>query len=164
MPRSRKAVVIRSEPVELGTPEDIQKAWRMLAGGASHAAQTLVDISRFGRSEVARVQASMTILDRVNLGTRSDIVVRAVPAEFDQAASPDDSVSPTELLKRRLAQLAAAELEPAESDTEFGDVIDAEIVSPWTEQEPVASSTWQEPVEQVRPTLYGETVEPDGPA
>lgn len=90
-----------------GGPEEIQDAWRILAGGAPTAAAALVDIATYGKSEVARVQASTAILDRVGLATpkeRPDVYFTVVPKEFGEH-NLTQQLSPAEVIRKRLKDL-----------------------------------------------------------
>lgn len=87
-----------------GGPDDIQDAWRLLAGGAPIAANALIDIAENGKSEVARVQASTAILDRVGLAPPKEIHFRVVPQEYDQKGDVLQ-LSPAEIIRNRLAEL-----------------------------------------------------------
>lgn len=87
-----------------GGPDDVQTAWRLLAGGAPTAANALVGIAKYGRSEVARVQASTAILDRVGLAPPKEVHHRVVPVEFDSKGDVQQ-LSPAEVIRNRLAEL-----------------------------------------------------------
>lgn len=101
----------------LGGPENIQKAWRMLAGSATTAVETLVRVMTTSENDAAAVAAANSLLNRTGLTTSQEITFRAVPAEYDQAASTDTHTPPSEIIARRLAELAASD-----------EAIDAEIV------------------------------------
>lgn len=111
--------------VNYGGPSNIQQAWRRLAGGAETAAQALIDIAQYGESELARVQASQAILNRVGLQTNTDINVRVIPAEFDPIAASDQRVLPSVLIRQRLDALRAASGEP---EPDEDGIVDAEII------------------------------------
>lgn len=89
-----------------GGLDDIRQAWMILAGGAPAVAQSLVDISVHGKSEIARVQASVAVLSRVGLPERVDVGVRVLPdfGEDEELAS----VSAAELVRSRLEALHVA--------------------------------------------------------
>lgn len=94
-----------------GGPPDIQTAWRILAGGAPVAAAALVDIAENGKSELARVQASNAVLDRVGLATpkeRPSVHFAVIPAEYGQAGIGAQQLSPAEVVRSRLKKLGAA--------------------------------------------------------
>jgi hypothetical protein len=91
-----------------GGPDDVQTAWRILAGGAPTAAAALVDIADHGKSELARVQASQAILDRVGLATpkeRPMVSFTVIPKEFNEAPLMEQ-LSPAEVVRQRLKELA----------------------------------------------------------
>lgn len=95
----------------LGGPEDIQTAWKLLAGGAPTAAAALVDIAEHGKSELARVQASTAILDRVGLATpkeRPSVTFAVIPKEFDQVGIGAQQLDPAEVVRARLKELGQA--------------------------------------------------------
>jgi hypothetical protein len=121
----------------LGGPDDIQTAWKLLAGGAPTAANALVHIAENGKSELARVQASTAILDRVGLATpkeRPSVTFAVIPKEFDSHGVGTQQLDPAEVVRSRLKELAQA-APPAPSGpvpqpweaTDDG-VIDAELV------------------------------------
>lgn len=119
----------------LGGPEDIQTAWKLLAGGAPTAAGALIHIAEHGKSELARVQASTAILDRVGLATpkeRPSVTFAVIPKEFDQVGVGAQQLDPATVVRARLKELAQAAPTPTgptpqpwESDPE---VIDAELM------------------------------------
>ena len=113
-----------AEVDKLGDPKDINRAWRMLAGGAEVAVKALIEVAEFGRSDFARVNAATAILDRVGLGTSQEVTVRAMPAEFDQAAAVDTHISPAQVIRNRMKLLASQTPVPPGEE-----VLDAEIVS-----------------------------------
>lgn len=124
----------------LGGPEDIQTAWKLLAGGAPTAAAALINIAENGKSELARVQASTAILDRVGLATpkeRPSVTFAVIPKEFDQIGIGAQQLDPAEVVRSRLKELAAAHppvphgpaAEPWEHGDSGGDgIVDAELV------------------------------------
>lgn len=98
-------------PVKTGGPHDIQTAWKILAGGAPVAAAALVDIAENGKSEIARVQASQAVLDRVGLATpkeRPSVTFHVVPKEFNEVGIGAQQLSPAEVIRGRLKKLGAA--------------------------------------------------------
>lgn len=110
---------------ELGTPETIQTAFRILAGGTVHAARALIDVAKHGKSETAKVLAASAILDRAGLGVKQDITIRGIPTDFDPAAQmDDDSMDPAAIVLKRLEILNQVH----ESEQEL--IIDAELVEP----------------------------------
>jgi len=117
----------RRKKQRLGGPSNIQDAWRILAGGSTVAAATLVEISKHGKSEASRVAASKTVLEFVGFGGRDVIPVRIVPPELDPMATEADGRTPaSQIVASRMALLAA---EPAyDPITDTGEVIDAELV------------------------------------
>jgi len=97
-------------PVSTGGPEDIQTAWKILAGGAPVAAASLVDIAENGKSEMARVTASMAVLDRVGLATpkeRPSVTFAVIPKEA-QEYGITQQISAAEVIRDRLKALGAA--------------------------------------------------------
>lgn len=96
----------------MGGPEQVQTAWQLLAGGAPKAAKALIAIASHGKSELARVQASAAILDRVGLGPKPETVIQIIPQQFlEQGLSSPESLVDT--VRKRLAVLAApADLSP----------------------------------------------------
>lgn len=106
----------------LGGPEDIQRAWRMLAGNATTAVETLIDVATTSENDAARVAAANSILNRTGLSTNQEVSVRVIPAEYDQVGPTDTHIPPSEIIARRLAELA-------ESDEVLeADIIDAELM------------------------------------
>jgi hypothetical protein len=98
-----------SLPAKQGGPDDIQTAWKILAGGAPIAAAALVDIADHGKSEVARVQASQAILDRVGLATpkeRPQVTFAVIPKEFQETLMGPEQLSPAQVIRNRLKELA----------------------------------------------------------
>lgn len=109
--------------------ESIQSAWTILAKGAPTAARALLHIAEYGESEAARNQASMAILDRVGISARPEMTVRVVPAEYSDHGQIDGSLSPAEMVFKRLAELrAATEEEQARKLQEESEIVDAVIV------------------------------------
>lgn len=108
-----------------GGPGEIQDAWRIMAGGAARVAEVLVEIAEDPDAPAgARVQASMAILDRVGLSARPEIVVRTVPTEFDQASQITDmGKSPAQIVRERMAALAAATYATQKQEEEIIDAI-----------------------------------------
>jgi hypothetical protein len=98
-------------PVKNGGPADIQTAWKILAGGAPVAAAALVDIAENGKSEIARVQASQAVLDRVGLATpkeRPSVTFHVVPKEFNEVGIGAQQLSPAEVIRGRLKKLGSS--------------------------------------------------------
>jgi hypothetical protein len=98
-------------PVKQGGPGDIQTAWKILAGGAPVAAAALVDIAENGKSEIARVQASQAVLDRVGLATpkeRPSVHFTVIPKEYDEVGIGAAKLSPAEVVRGRLKKLGIA--------------------------------------------------------
>lgn len=128
-----------SIPAKSGGPEDIQTAWKILAGGAPVAAAALVDIAEHGKSEVARVQAATAVLDRVGLATpkeRPQVTFAVIPKEFDQAGITQQ-ISPAEVIRGRLKELGqtmehAPDADPVAPDWQVtgndSEPVDAELV------------------------------------
>ena len=123
-------------PRKQGGPDDVRDAWRLLAGGAPVAATALIDIAEHGKSEIARVQASTAILDRVGLAPPKEVTFRVQPHEGGET----QQLSPAEIVRNRLQELRAGTLAIAAAavDTEAEQITDAEIVDDdWTgEPEP----------------------------
>jgi hypothetical protein len=95
-------------PVKTGGPQDIQTAWKILAGGAPVAAAALVDIAENGKSELARVQASQAVLDRVGLATpkeRPSVHFTVIPKEYEEHGIGPTQLSPAEVIRGRLKKL-----------------------------------------------------------
>lgn len=100
-----------SLPAKQGGPADIQTAWKILAGGAPVAAAALVDIAEHGKSEIARVQASQAVLDRVGLATpkeRPQVTFHVIPKEFGEVGIGAQQLSPAEVIRSRLTKLGVA--------------------------------------------------------
>lgn len=122
-------------PTALGGPDEIQTAWKILAGGSPVAAAALVEIAEHGKSELARVQASTAILDRVGLATpkeRPSVTFAVIPKEFDSVGIGAQQLDPAEVVRSRLKELAQAAppsaYAPADQATWDADPIDAELV------------------------------------
>lgn len=95
-------------PAVQGGPDDIQTAWKILAGGSPVAAAALVEIAEHGKSEIARVQAAQAVLDRVGLATpkeRPSVVFSVIPKEFNEIGIGAQQLSPAEVIRDRLAAL-----------------------------------------------------------
>lgn len=108
--------------IRKGGPSDIQDAWRMLAGSAATAVETLVRVMTTSENDAAAVAAANSVLNRTGLTTNQEITFRATPAEFDQMGPTDVHTPASEVIARRLDELAAAD-EALETE-----IIDAEIV------------------------------------
>lgn len=125
-----------SQAGTLGGPEDIQTAWKLLAGGAPVAAAALVDIAENGKSELARVQASTAVLDRVGLATpkeRPSVTFAVIPKEA-QEYGITQQISPAEVIRARLKELGPsvqAQLEAAQNA----------VPPPWESQPDFAYAT-----------------------
>jgi hypothetical protein len=127
-------------PAKQGGPQDIQTAWKILAGGAPVAAAALVDIAEHGKSELARVQASQAVLDRVGLATpkeRPSVTFHVVPKEFNEVGIGAQQLSPAEVIRGRLKKLGLAMAGGQHGEGHPGDVMDGEAsVDGWAD--------WQE--------------------
>ena len=108
--------------IKRGGPDDIQTAWRMLAGSAPDAVAALHRIATTSENDSAAVAAANSILNRTGLTTNQEVTVRTVPAEYDQVGPTDAHVPPSEVIARRLAELAAAD------EVLEGEIIEADIV------------------------------------
>jgi hypothetical protein len=123
-------------PVKSGGPDEIQTAWKILAGGAPVAAAALVDIAENGKSEIARVQASQAVLDRVGLATpkeRPSVTFAVIPKEFDSVGIGAQQLDPAEVVRSRLKELAASgppmpEEMPSWQSQSDAETVDAELV------------------------------------
>lgn len=124
-------------PVKTGGPPDIQTAWKILAGGAPVAAAALVDIAENGKSELARVQASQAVLDRVGLATpkeRPSVTFHVVPKEFNEVGIGAQQLGPAEIIRGRLEKLGKAMKGLASGTGHPGDVDDGEAaVDSWAD-------------------------------
>lgn len=102
-----------NEPVAKGDQASaisaVRNAWSILAHGAPTAADALVAIAENGKSEIARVQASQAILDRVGLAPPKEVHFRVQPSEGNET----QQLSPAEVIRNKLAALAPA-LMPAD--------------------------------------------------
>lgn len=109
--------------------ENIQSAWKILADGAPVAARALLHVAEFGESEAARNQASMAILDRVGISAKPELTVRVVPQEYDERGQDNGGLTPGEIIRKRLLELATATREEEERQRqEESQIIDAELV------------------------------------
>lgn len=116
-------------PVKNGGPPDIQTAWKILAGGAPVAAAALVDIAENGKSELARVQASQAVLDRVGLATpkeRPSVHFTVIPKEYDEVGIGAAKLSPAEVVRGRLKKLGSAMKGGGHAGQHPGDVLDGD--------------------------------------
>lgn len=124
-------------PVKQGGPQDIQTAWKILAGGAPVAAAALVDIAEHGKSEIARVQASQAVLDRVGLATpkeRPSVTFHVVPKEFNEVGIGAQQLSPAEVIRGRLKKLGIAMSHGPGDPVHPGDIQDGEAaVDGWVD-------------------------------
>lgn len=124
------SVVVPSSPdEEYGTPVDIQKAWRILAGGSPDAARSLLHVAKYGRSEIAKVTAASRLLSIVGLGEKQEIngTIRVIPPEYVDDGEDHDVPVSTKIRQRLAEQRAAYEQRAREMEPEL-EVIDAEIV------------------------------------
>jgi hypothetical protein len=138
-------------PVSTGGPEDIQTAWKILAGGAPVAAAALVDIAENGKSEIARVTASTAILDRVGLATpkeRPSVTFNVIPKEA-QEYGITQQLSPAEVIRARLKELGAGGPMAAGGQqygppvwTEDTETVDAELVPMPEDADPEDDGDW----------------------
>lgn len=118
-----------SIPAKQGGPDDIQTAWKILAGGAPVAAAALVDIAEHGKSEVARVQAATAVLDRVGLATpkeRPQVTFAVIPKEFDQAGITQQ-ISPAEVVRSRLKELGEVMSHAPDADPQVPDWVAQQV-------------------------------------
>ena len=122
------------EQAAKGGPGEIQTAWRILAGGAPVAATALVDIAENGRSELARVQASTAILDRVGLGTPKEIHHRVVPTDAEEHGHTQQ-LSPAEVIRARLAKLKGP-TQALVQGTDLDQVLSGAGLTPQAQQDP----------------------------
>lgn len=113
---------------DFGGPQHIQEAWRRLAGGAPAAVKALLDVAENSESDTARVMASKAILDRIGLGAAPEIVVQAVPVEYDRSAGVSEHTPPSVLVQQRLQALRDASKMQYADDTGDPDIIEATIV------------------------------------
>lgn len=130
---------ITPETAVKGTPVEIQTAWKILAGGSPVAAAALVDIADHGKSEIARVQASTAILDRVGLATpkeRPEVHFTVIPHEMEEHPAVG-VLTPAEVIRSRLKELSGptAALIAGKQDAVYAamqgqddEIVDAEIV------------------------------------
>jgi hypothetical protein len=148
-------------PVKQGGPEDIKTAWKILAGGAPVAAAALVDISENGKSELARVQASQAVLDRVGLATpkeRPSIHFQVIPKEYDEVGIGAQQLSPAEVIRGRLKKLGVA-MQGLPAGGHPGDVDDGEAaMDSWADwqQGPADGTDDTEPVDAELVPMDGE--------
>lgn len=116
-----------------GGPEDLQDAWRIIAGGAPKAARALIHVAEKGRVEAARVAAAKTLLEFAGFGSKDVPVIRILPPQFDQAAPKSETrISPAEQIHARMELLKKPAFDPQASDladlVADIEVVDAEIV------------------------------------
>ena len=125
-----------NEPVAKGDQSSaisaVRSAWSILAHGAPTAADALVDIAENGKSEIARVQASQAILDRVGLAPPKEVHFRVQPSEGNET----QQLSPAEVIRNKLAALAPALMPSDITESAYPEdveglsdgVIDAELI------------------------------------
>jgi hypothetical protein len=117
-----------------GGPEDLQDAWKIIAGGAPIAARALIRIADKGRVEAARVAAAKTLLEFAGFGSKEIPVVRVLPPEYDQAAPKSENRVPAaQQIRERMALLQKPAFDPAAADladlvSEGDEVVEAELV------------------------------------
>ena len=124
------SVVVPTGPGDgQGSPVDIQKAWRILAGGSPAAAQSLLQVAVSGRSEIARVTAASRLLSIVGLGekTEANVKVQVIPAEYTDEDENNDVPVSTKIRARLAEQRAAYEQRAREMEPEL-EIVDAEII------------------------------------
>jgi hypothetical protein len=86
----------------------VRRAATTLGYGSVHAANALIQIARYGRSESARTAASKAILDRVGLAGAQRLEVSYLQeAQDDDAAAPPN---PLTILKDRLQRMNEARM------------------------------------------------------
>jgi hypothetical protein len=110
--------------------EHIQSAWVILAKGAPAAADALVYNAQYAESEAARNQAAMAILDRVGISAKPEVTVRVVPTEYEDRGTIDNGMSPGEIVRKRLLELALATQQEQErqAQEEESMIVDAVLV------------------------------------
>ena len=114
------------EPLQLGSPEHLHLAWRILAGGAPQAAAALVDVACNGIG-APRVAAAKTILEMT--GFKTPDVVPVLPPEHDLATSSAmTGDSPAARIRSRLAALVVDNTPAAAPDLDDLVVSDPEVV------------------------------------
>jgi len=111
----------------LGGPLDLQRAWQKMAGGAPKVVDVLMHIALHSEQDSVRVQASLGLLKMGGFGSATEVNVRVVPQEFDQAAGAGDGKEPVgKRLEARWALLREADQPSSEPDDDG--IIDAVIV------------------------------------
>jgi hypothetical protein len=114
--------------VPLGGPLELQRAWQMMAGGAPEIVSLLMGIARDPNAQGStRVQAGLGLLKMGGFGSTTEVNVRVVPQQFDQAVGAGDGKeSPAKRLEERWAKLREADQPIAVPDDDG--IIDAVIV------------------------------------
>lgn len=93
----------------------VRTAWQVLAGNATHVAQVLVDIARYGSNEGSRVTAAIAVLDRVGISRveRSEVAVHLL----DTSATAETGTQQAgALVRKRLAAIAARKATVIDAD------------------------------------------------
>lgn len=113
--------------VRLGGPLDLQKAWRMMAGGAPEVVGLLMDITRNSPNDSTRVAAGLGLLKMGGFGGSDVVPVRIVPQQYDQAAGTGDGKDPVgKRLEARWEKLREADQPAVIPDDD--EVVDAVLV------------------------------------
>lgn len=89
--------------LDLGGPDNLHTAWRVLAGSAADAAASLVEVATTSPVPGARVRASQLILEMV--GFRAADTIQVLPPEHDQAVVAGDGDTSAARIRARLETL-----------------------------------------------------------
>lgn len=85
-----------------GDITSIKDAWAIMAGGAPNMVKVLINIAMYGKSEVARVQAAMAVLDRVGLAGKPDIAINVLPDNVMAQVGAVDAADAGAMVRARL--------------------------------------------------------------
>lgn len=93
-----------------GDINSIKDAWAIMAGGAPKMVKVLIGIAIHGKSEVARVQAAMAVLDRVGLAGKPDIAINVLPDNVMAQVGAVDAADAGAMVRARLEILHRSEM------------------------------------------------------
>lgn len=94
--------------------DNVRDAFNILAAGASGVAESLLDVAKNGKSEMARMYAAQAVLDRIGLPARVDV---GLTATHLVGVVPTGTGAAVDTVKTRLAQLRQQQMQ-AEIETD----------------------------------------------
>lgn len=104
-----------SSPEQRPDPQaSLRSTFQTLAAGGPQVAEALLHIAVHGKSEVARVQAAIAVLDRIGLPSRVDVGIHVADLLPAPAAADSGAV---DVVRQRLSLLRAAMSPPTPPQT-----------------------------------------------